>query len=62
MSVRAGAIEDAISFRNLGEIWSGPGFVRFLAKKQLLHSIYLDVEKWCRITSLHGVEAVSIDR
>ena len=24
MSVRAGATEEAISFRNLGEIWSGP--------------------------------------
>ena len=24
MNVKAGAIEEAISFRNLGEIWSGP--------------------------------------
>ena len=42
MSVRAGAIEEAISSRNLGEIWSGPvALCGFWPRSSLfLHSFY----------------------
>ena len=43
MRVRAGATEEAISFRNLGEMKEADkvSFVWILAKQQFLNSIYL---------------------
>ena len=47
MSIRAEAIEEVISFRNLGEIWSGPpALCGFWPRSSFFHSIHLHVKGW----------------